>query len=103
MDWEFKSVRYCVECNRLYFVEEGDFWVELSMLGFKIIYFVLMDGKVYDIIEWVGCQCVGIFLDIYRVFYYILFGFWILGIRGWQRVILDVFFVDFQDFLSWIF
>lgn len=49
MDREPKSARYCAECNRLHPAEEGDFWAESSMLGLKITYFALMDGKVYDI------------------------------------------------------
>lgn len=49
MDREPKSARYCAECNKLHPAEEGDFWAESSMLGLKITYFALMDGKVYDI------------------------------------------------------
>nr|XP_036864818.1 dnaJ homolog subfamily C member 14 isoform X2 [Manis javanica] len=51
MDREAKSARYCAECNRMHPAEEGDFWAESSMLGLKITYFALMDGKVYDITE----------------------------------------------------
>uniref|UniRef100_A0A8C2MZQ6 J domain-containing protein n=1 Tax=Cricetulus griseus TaxID=10029 RepID=A0A8C2MZQ6_CRIGR len=62
VDREPKSARYCAECNRLHPAEEGDFWAESSMLGLKITYFALMNGKVY-ISEWAGCQRVGISPD----------------------------------------
>jgi DnaJ family protein C protein 14 len=62
------------ECNRLHPAEEGDFWAESSMLGLRITYFALMDGEVYDITEWVGCQHVGISPDTHRVPYHISFG-----------------------------
>jgi hypothetical protein len=56
MDREPKSARYCAECNRLHPAEEGDFWAESSMLGLKITYFALMDGKVYDITGTLLCS-----------------------------------------------
>ncbi|NXR03305.1 DJC14 protein, partial [Sagittarius serpentarius] len=53
--------------------EEGDFWAESSLLGLKITYFAMMDGKIYDITEWAGCQRVGISPDTHRVPYHISF------------------------------
>lgn len=111
MDREAKSARYCAECNRMHPAEEGDFWAESSMLGLKITYFALMDGKVYDITgtlssrnmgsyihktvvfwliisvlsEWAGCQRVGISPDTHRVPYHISFGSRIPGTSGRQR------------------
>ncbi|XP_074836293.1 dnaJ homolog subfamily C member 14 [Carettochelys insculpta] len=49
MDRDPLSARYCRECDTLHPAEEGDLWAESSMLGLKITYFALMDGKVYDI------------------------------------------------------
>lgn len=49
MDRDPSNARYCAECSKLHAAEEGDFWAESSMLGLKITYFALMDGKVYDI------------------------------------------------------
>lgn len=103
MDREPKSARYCAECNRLHPAEEGDFWAESSMLGLKITYFALMDGKVYDITEWAGCQRVGISPDTHRVPYHISFGSRIPGTSGRQRATPDAPPADLQDFLSRIF
>ncbi|KAF7238225.1 hypothetical protein EYD10_15101 [Varanus komodoensis] len=49
MDRDPLNARYCAECSKFHAAEEGDFWAESSMLGLKITYFALMDGKVYDI------------------------------------------------------
>ncbi|EPQ14223.1 DnaJ like protein subfamily C member 14 [Myotis brandtii] len=103
MDREPKSARYCAECNRLHPAEEGDFWAESSMLGLKITYFALMDGKVYDITEWAGCQRVGISPDTHRVPYHISFGSRIPGTSGRQRATPDAPPADLQDFLNRIF
>uniref|UniRef100_A0A8C0LKF1 DnaJ heat shock protein family (Hsp40) member C14 n=1 Tax=Canis lupus dingo TaxID=286419 RepID=A0A8C0LKF1_CANLU len=103
MDREPKSARYCAECNKLHPAEEGDFWAESSMLGLKITYFALMDGKVYDITEWAGCQRVGISPDTHRVPYHISFGSRIPGTSGRQRATPDAPPADLQDFLSRIF
>ncbi|XP_069898557.1 dnaJ homolog subfamily C member 14 isoform X3 [Dipodomys merriami] len=103
MDREPKSARYCAECNRLHPAEEGDFWAESSMLGLKITYFALMDGKVYDITEWAGCQRVGISPDTHRVPYHISFGSRMPGTSGRQRTTPDTPPADLQDFLSRIF
>lgn len=103
MDREPKSARYCAECNRLHPAEEGDFWAESSMLGLKITYFALMDGKVYDITEWAGCQRVGISPDTHRVPYHISFGSRMPGTSGRQRATPDAPPADLQDFLSRIF
>ncbi|NXS53515.1 DJC14 protein, partial [Brachypteracias leptosomus] len=43
------SARYCAECGGLHPAEEGDFWAESSLLGLKITYFAMMEGKIYDI------------------------------------------------------
>lgn len=103
MDRDAKSARYCAECNRLHPAEEGDFWAESSMLGLKITYFALMDGKVYDITEWAGCQRVGISPDTHRVPYHISFGSRIPGTSGRQRATPDSPPADLQDFLNRIF
>ncbi|GCB85443.1 hypothetical protein scyTo_0026121, partial [Scyliorhinus torazame] len=49
MDRDPQAARYCAVCNKRHPVEDGDFWAESSMLGLKITYFAMMDGKVYDI------------------------------------------------------
>uniref|UniRef100_A0A8C5KQS8 J domain-containing protein n=1 Tax=Jaculus jaculus TaxID=51337 RepID=A0A8C5KQS8_JACJA len=88
MDREPKSAGYFAECNRLHPAEEA----ESSVLGLKITYLALMDGKVYDITEWAGCQCVGISPNTHRVPYHISFGSRVPGTSRRQR-----------DFLSRIF
>ncbi|XP_010879719.1 dnaJ homolog subfamily C member 14 [Esox lucius] len=74
MDREPMEARFCAECNRRHSAEEGDLWAESSMLGLRITYFACMDGKVYDITEWAGCQRIGISPDTHRVPYHISFG-----------------------------
>ncbi|CAL9703850.1 unnamed protein product [Knipowitschia caucasica] len=74
MDREPSAARFCAECNRCHSAEEGDLWAESSMLGLRITYFACMDGKVYDITEWAGCQRISISPDTHRVPYHISFG-----------------------------
>ncbi|XP_075055639.1 dnaJ homolog subfamily C member 14 [Mixophyes fleayi] len=74
IDRDPASARYCAECGKMHPAEEGDFWAESSMLGLKITYFAMMQGKVFDITEWAGCQRVGISPDTHRVPYHISFG-----------------------------
>ncbi|XP_054663080.1 dnaJ homolog subfamily C member 14 [Grus americana] len=85
MDRDPLSARYCAECGRRHPAEEGDFWAESSLLGLKITYFAMMDGKIYDITEWAGCQRVGISPDTHRVPYHISFGSRSSGPGGRQR------------------
>lgn len=85
MDRDPLSARYCAECSQLHPAEEGDLWAESSLLGLKITYFAMMDGKVYDITEWAGCQRVGICPDTHRVPYHISFGVRSAGAGGRQR------------------
>ncbi|XP_019942158.2 dnaJ homolog subfamily C member 14 [Paralichthys olivaceus] len=74
MDREVAEARFCAECSRYHSAEEGDLWAESSMLGLRITYFACMDGKVYDITEWAGCQRIVISPDTHRVPYHISFG-----------------------------
>ncbi|XP_077582050.1 dnaJ homolog subfamily C member 14 isoform X1 [Stigmatopora nigra] len=74
MDREPTEARFCAECSRRHSAEEGDLWAESSMLGLRITYFACMDGKVYDITEWAGCQRIVISPDTHRVPYHISFG-----------------------------
>ncbi|XP_066474270.1 dnaJ homolog subfamily C member 14 [Tiliqua scincoides] len=104
MDRDLSNARYCAECSKLHAAEEGDFWAESSMLGLKITYFAIMDGKVYDITEWAGCQRVGISPDTHRVPYHISFGSRGSGAR--QRAPSDsspASAAELQDFFNRIF
>lgn len=74
MDRDPAEARFCAECNRCHSAEEGDLWAESSMLGLRITYFACMEGKVYDITEWAGCQRISISPDTHRVPYHISFG-----------------------------
>ncbi|XP_053868258.1 dnaJ homolog subfamily C member 14 [Malaclemys terrapin pileata] len=106
MDRDPLSARYCAECGKLHPAEEGDFWAESSMLGLKITYFALMDGKVYDITEWAGCQRVGISPDTHRVPYHISFGARSSGSGGRQRTASEgspTSAADLQDFFNRVF
>ncbi|XP_040551938.1 dnaJ homolog subfamily C member 14-like [Gallus gallus] len=60
--------------DQLHAAEEGDLWAESSLLGMKITYFAMVDGKVYDITEWAGCQRMGICPDTHCVLNHISFG-----------------------------
>lgn len=68
------EARFCAECNKWHGAEEGDLWAESSMLGLRITFFAFMDGKVFDITEWAGCQRISISPDTHRVPYHISFG-----------------------------
>ncbi|MEQ2298279.1 hypothetical protein AMECASPLE_003569 [Ameca splendens] len=74
MDRDPTEARFCSECNRCHSAEEGDLWAESSMLGLRITFFACMEGKVYDITEWAGCQRISISPDTHRVPYHISFG-----------------------------
>ncbi|KAH3695773.1 uncharacterized protein LOC127862223 [Dreissena polymorpha] len=50
------SARYCNRCSIRHSAKEGDVWAETSMLGFLWHYYACMEGKVYDITEWVACK-----------------------------------------------
>ncbi|XP_038642348.1 dnaJ homolog subfamily C member 14 [Scyliorhinus canicula] len=106
MDRDPQAARYCAVCNKRHPVEDGDFWAESSMLGLKITYFAMMDGKVYDITEWAGCQRVGINPDIHHVPYHISFATRTSGNSGRHRASSENSPsppTDLQDFLSKIF
>ncbi|XP_067170084.1 dnaJ homolog subfamily C member 14 [Apteryx mantelli] len=106
MDRDPLSARYCAECSKLHPAEEGDFWAESSMLGLKITYFAMMDGKIYDITEWAGCQRVGISPDTHRVPYHISFGSRNAGPGGRQRTTpkgSPTSAADLQDFFNRVF
>jgi len=40
----------------MFVIFQGDVWAETSMLGFLWHYYACMEGKVYDITEWVACK-----------------------------------------------
>uniref|UniRef100_A0A8V0X5K4 Cleavage inducing molecular chaperone Jiv domain-containing protein n=1 Tax=Gallus gallus TaxID=9031 RepID=A0A8V0X5K4_CHICK len=79
---EAMNTTMCSKCQgkhrrfeiQLHAAEEGDLWAESSLLGMKITYFAMVDGKVYDITEWAGCQRMGICPDTHCVLNHISFG-----------------------------
>nr|XP_006629390.1 PREDICTED: dnaJ homolog subfamily C member 14 [Lepisosteus oculatus]XP_015199808.1 PREDICTED: dnaJ homolog subfamily C member 14 [Lepisosteus oculatus] len=102
------EARFCAECSKRHSAEEGDFWAESSMLGLRITYFALMDGKVYDITEWAGCQRISISPDTHRVPYHISFGAKNSGGAGRHRTPSETVpgpgsAADLQDFFNRIF
>lgn len=50
------SARFCDRCSIRHSAKEGDVWAETSMLGFLWHYYACMEGKVFDITEWVACK-----------------------------------------------
>ncbi|NWV80056.1 DJC14 protein, partial [Dasyornis broadbenti] len=69
-----RSARFCGECRALHAADEGDLWAESSLLGLKVTYLARMDGRVYDVTEWAGCQRVAISPDSHRAPYHLSFG-----------------------------
>ncbi|NXL78259.1 DJC14 protein, partial [Leptocoma aspasia] len=65
---------YCGSCGGWHAAEEGDLWAESSLLGLKVTYLARMDGHIYDVTEWAGCQRVAISPDSHRVPYHLSFG-----------------------------
>lgn len=49
------------------FSSQGDVWAETSMLGFKWHYYACMEGKVFDITEWVACRVSDPYLFILHI------------------------------------
>ncbi|XP_069762480.1 dnaJ homolog subfamily C member 14 [Narcine bancroftii] len=106
MDRDPRAARYCAKCNKRHAVEDGDFWAESKMLGLKITYFAMMDGKVYDITEWAGCQKVRISPDKHHVHCHISFATRTCGAGGQHRAGFEngpSSPADIQEFLSKIF
>ncbi|KAI8509220.1 sub C member 14 [Branchiostoma belcheri] len=56
MDRPWYAARFCTRCNTHHCANEGDIWVETTMMGFKWHYFAVMDSEVCDITEWARCQ-----------------------------------------------
>lgn len=56
VDRPWYSARFCDRCSIRHSAKEGDVWAETSMLGFLWHYYACMEGKIYDITEWVACK-----------------------------------------------
>lgn len=56
IDRPWYSARFCKRCNVLHSAKEGDVWAETTMFGFLWHYYACMEGKIYDITEWVACK-----------------------------------------------
>lgn len=50
------AARMCSQCKIHHSAKEGDIWAESKYFGFLWHYYACMDGAVYDITEWAGCQ-----------------------------------------------
>lgn len=50
------AARNCSNCKIHHAAREGDIWAETRCLGFLWHYYACMEGGVYDITEWAGCQ-----------------------------------------------
>lgn len=50
------AARNCTQCKIRHSAREGDIWAEARCFGFLWNYYACMDGGVYDITEWAGCQ-----------------------------------------------
>ncbi|NXB90876.1 DJC14 protein, partial [Vidua chalybeata] len=79
---------YCATCGGWHAAEEGDLWAESSLLGLKVTYLARMDGHIYDVTEWAGCQRVAISPDSHRVPYHLSFGARTATPAGRQRSVL---------------
>lgn len=56
VDRPWYSARFCERCKIRHSAKEGDVWAETSMFGFLWHYYACMEGKVFDITEWVACK-----------------------------------------------
>lgn len=56
IDRPWYSARFCKRCNVRHSAKEGDVWAETTMFGFLWHYYACMEGKIYDITEWVACK-----------------------------------------------
>ncbi|XP_056635210.1 dnaJ homolog dnj-5 isoform X1 [Diorhabda sublineata] len=50
------AARNCNTCKIHHSAREGDIWAEAKVMGFLWHYYACMEGAVYDITEWAGCQ-----------------------------------------------
>lgn len=50
------AARNCNSCKIHHSAREGDIWAEARVFGFLWHYYACMEGAVYDITEWAGCQ-----------------------------------------------
>ncbi|KAJ8946886.1 hypothetical protein NQ318_008242 [Aromia moschata] len=50
------AARNCNTCKIHHAAREGDIWAEAKVFGFLWHYYACMEGTVYDITEWAGCQ-----------------------------------------------
>lgn len=50
------AARNCATCKIHHSAREGDIWAEAKCFGFLWHYYACMEGGVYDITEWAGCQ-----------------------------------------------
>ncbi|NXO45817.1 DJC14 protein, partial [Locustella ochotensis] len=85
LDRDPRGARYCAGCGGWHAAEEGDLWAESSLLGLKVTYLARMDGHIYDVTEWAGCQRVAISPDSHRVPYHLSFGARTAAAAGRQR------------------
>ncbi|NXR34963.1 DJC14 protein, partial [Zosterops hypoxanthus] len=79
---------YCGPCGGWHSAEEGDLWAESSLMGLKVTYLARMDGHIYDVTEWAGCQRVAISPDSHRVPYHLSFGARTATPAGRQRSVV---------------
>ncbi|NXV59861.1 DJC14 protein, partial [Molothrus ater] len=88
LDRDPRGGRWCGPCGGWHAAEEGDLWAESSLLGLKVTYLARMDGHIYDVTEWAGCQRVAISPDSHRVPYHLSFGARTATPAGRQRSVL---------------
>ncbi|KAF7285857.1 hypothetical protein GWI33_009534 [Rhynchophorus ferrugineus] len=50
------AARNCHMCKIHHSAREGDIWAEAKCFGFLWHYYACMEGSVYDITDWAGCQ-----------------------------------------------
>ncbi|KAJ8917785.1 hypothetical protein NQ315_010691 [Exocentrus adspersus] len=50
------AARNCNTCKIHHAAREGDIWAEARVFGFLWHYYACMEGSVYDITDWAGCQ-----------------------------------------------
>lgn len=56
VDRPIYAARNCGTCKIHHAAREGDIWAEAQCFGFLWHYYACMEGGVYDITDWAGCQ-----------------------------------------------
>uniref|UniRef100_A0A0N4U2X3 J domain-containing protein n=1 Tax=Dracunculus medinensis TaxID=318479 RepID=A0A0N4U2X3_DRAME len=52
------EARYCKRCRARHPAKHNDIWAESRLFGLKWVYYLCLDGVIYDITQWASCQLI---------------------------------------------